>query len=120
MLSEHHERMGERRMAGPLDGLLVVDMSWGMPGSIAGMLFADYGARVVKVERPGGGREPASIRRRVFDRGKWSIELDPTTESARDHLLALLERADVLIEAFGPGGAEKLGFGYSTVRDRCP
>ena len=39
-------------MAGPLEGLLVVDATWGMPGSIAGMVLADYGARVVMLERP--------------------------------------------------------------------
>jgi len=57
-------------MPGPLDGLLVVDATWGMPGAVATLMLADYGARVVKLERPGG---PDGVNRRAWDRGKWTV-----------------------------------------------
>jgi len=84
---------------GPLEGLLVIDTSWGMPGGLAGMLFADYGATVIKLERPGGGANAASVLRRVVDRGKWSVELDLTGSDAAATLEALLARADVLLDS---------------------
>ena len=52
---------------GPLEGIVVVDAGWGMPSAVAGMLLADYGARVVKVERPGGGPTAQSITRAAWD-----------------------------------------------------
>jgi crotonobetainyl-CoA:carnitine CoA-transferase CaiB-like acyl-CoA transferase len=107
-------------MAGPLDGLLVLDLSWGTPGAITGMLFADYGAHVVKVERPGSGVTAGTVARAAWDRGKWSIEADVLTSEGRDTVLALMGRADVVIESFGPGRADALGLGYSAVHARWP
>ena len=89
-------------MAGPLEGLLVVDATWGMPGSIAGMVLADYGARVVKLERPHATPPSAAVLRSVVERGKWSLTLDPTDEANAATVDALLDRADVLLDA-GPG-----------------
>lgn len=80
-------------MPGPLDGLFVVDTTWGMPGGLAGMLLADYGATVLKVERPGGGADAGSLLRRVVERGKWSVTLEPSL------LEGLLARADVLLDS---------------------
>jgi crotonobetainyl-CoA:carnitine CoA-transferase CaiB-like acyl-CoA transferase len=77
---------------GPLSGTLVVDTSRGFAGAFAGMLLADYGATVVKIER-GPTSEP--LLRSVFDRGKWSIERDAADTS----IIALLDRADVLLES---------------------
>jgi crotonobetainyl-CoA:carnitine CoA-transferase CaiB-like acyl-CoA transferase len=77
---------------GPLSGTLVVDTSQGFAGAFAGMLLADHGATVVKIER-GPTSEP--LLRSVFDRGKWSIERDAADTS----ITALLDRADVLLES---------------------
>ena len=89
-------------MAGPLEGLLVIDTTWGMPGSIAGMVLSDYGAKVVKLERPHTTAPSNAVLRSVFERGKWSITLDPLDEANATTLDALLDRADVLLDA-GPG-----------------
>ncbi|HEY1280825.1 MAG TPA: CoA transferase [Acidimicrobiales bacterium] len=107
-------------MSGPLDGLLVVDASWGMPGSVTTLLLADYGARVVKLERPGGGPDGGSVNRSAWDRGKWSAELDFTDPADLGQLLKLTDRADVLVESFGVGGATALGMGYEAVHARNP
>src|SRR5881398_2512320 len=100
-------------MAGPLDGLLVVEAGWGMPAAVTGMLLADYGARVVKVERSGGGPDRESITRAAWDRGKRSVEADLSTPPGRDRLMGLLGGADVLIEAAGAGRADAAGYGYA-------
>jgi crotonobetainyl-CoA:carnitine CoA-transferase CaiB-like acyl-CoA transferase len=85
-------------------------------------MLADYGAEVVWVEPPGGDplrlHEPAAAS--VFGRGKRSVVLDLTNTQARDHVLALAERADVFIESWRPGMAEELGLGYEAVRARNP
>lgn len=107
-------------MSGPLDGLVVIDLSWGIAGSITGMLLADYGARVVKVERPGGGPDVGSVCRSTWDRGKWSVELDPATEEGHALLLSLLARADVFLESLGVDKAAELGLDYADLRPTCP
>ena len=104
-------------MPGPLDGLLVVDATWGMPGAVATLMLADYGARVVKLERPGG---PDGVNRRAWDRGKWSVELDVAAPDNAQLVSALLQRADIFVESFGAGRAEQLGLGYEQVRPSCP
>ncbi len=71
-------------MPGPLEGLVAVDASWGMPGAVTSMILADYGATVVKVERPGGGPDRDSPARAAWERGKRSVTLDLTAaEGAR-------------------------------------
>ncbi|MEW6477556.1 MAG: CoA transferase [Actinomycetota bacterium] len=107
-------------MPGPLEGLAVVDATWGMPGAVTGMLLADYGARVVKVERPGGGPDRRSVTRSAWDRGKWSVEADLSTAEGREALFGLLATADVFLESGGPGRADAAGFGYDAVHGRWP
>ena len=89
-------------MPGPLEGVLVIDTAWGLPGSITGMLLADYGATVVKLERPTADPEPAPVLRSVVERGKWSVVIDPSEEANAPTVEALLARADVLLDS-GPG-----------------
>jgi crotonobetainyl-CoA:carnitine CoA-transferase CaiB-like acyl-CoA transferase len=98
-------------MGGPLDHLLVVDTTWGSPGAIAGMLLSDYGARVVKVERPGPAVLPESDNRKVWDRGKLSVRLDPRGGDAA-RFRELVRRADVLLvsAAYGETGRRSLTF----------
>jgi len=100
--------------------LVVVDLSWGMPGAVTSMLLADYGASVVKVERPGGGPDRESPSRAVWERGKRSVTLDLATAAGTTRLGDLLGAADVLIESFPPGRAAPLGLGVDAVRREHP
>jgi crotonobetainyl-CoA:carnitine CoA-transferase CaiB-like acyl-CoA transferase len=107
-------------MAGLLDGLTVLDLSWGMAGPFTGMLLADNGADVIKVEPPGGDPFRFIPAYHVWNRGKRSIILDLKTEAGRKSLYALCAKADVLLESFQPGAAEKLGVGYDVLGKRFP
>jgi crotonobetainyl-CoA:carnitine CoA-transferase CaiB-like acyl-CoA transferase len=91
-------------MAGPLDHLLVLDTTWGPPGSIAGLLLSDYGARVVKIERTSNGAAGRSSNRAAWDRGKWSVQMDVHSDRGGVLFRDLLRRADVLLVA-APYGA---------------
>ncbi|MET7680475.1 CaiB/BaiF CoA-transferase family protein [Streptomyces sp. NPDC005423] len=99
-------------VAGPLAGCRVVELGGIGPGPFAGMFLADLGAEVVRVDRPARAAEadaggPAD----VLNRGKKSVVLDLKRHSARAALLALVGRADILIEGFRPGVTERLGIG---------
>ncbi|MGE0384160.1 MAG: CaiB/BaiF CoA transferase family protein [Gammaproteobacteria bacterium] len=109
-------------MAGPLSGLRVIDCSRGMAGTRATGLLADYGADVIWVEPPGGDpfREALKIEYAVFNRGKRSIELDLKSESGREQLFGLLAGADLFVQSWRPGVAERLGLGYEAVHARLP
>jgi crotonobetainyl-CoA:carnitine CoA-transferase CaiB-like acyl-CoA transferase len=99
-------------MGTPLGHLLVVDTTWGSPGAIAGMLLSDYGARVVKVERPGPALPAESENRKVWDRGKLSICLDARGDTGAARFRELVRRADVLLvsAAYGETGRHSLTF----------
>jgi crotonobetainyl-CoA:carnitine CoA-transferase CaiB-like acyl-CoA transferase len=85
------------------------------------MVFADHGADVVKVERPGGDLARHWAGFRMWNRGKRSVELDlRNSQSDRDALWSLLDGGDVLIQSIRPGGMDRLGFGPSEVRARAP
>ncbi|MGW0045144.1 CaiB/BaiF CoA transferase family protein [Rhodococcus sp. NPDC003348] len=107
-------------MAGPLDGLVVIDASWGMPAAISTMMLADYGARVVKLERPGGAIDADTAVRKSTDRGKWSVEADLGTAEGRAIAEQLLAGADVFVESFGAGKADALGLGYDRLHEMFP
>jgi crotonobetainyl-CoA:carnitine CoA-transferase CaiB-like acyl-CoA transferase len=107
-------------MPGPLEGLMVVDATWGMPAGIASHLLADYGATVVKLERPGGSPQGHDVLRGVLDRGKWSVEADLGTAAGMQTTHTLLAGADVWMESFGPGRAVALGLGYDELHARYP
>jgi CoA:oxalate CoA-transferase len=115
--------------AGPLAGLLIVDLSRVLAGPYATMVLADLGARVIKVEQPGTGDDSRHIgpfkngRSAYFtsiNRGKQSIALDLKAPADRVVFEALLDRADVLVENFRPGVMAKLGYGWEVLRARCP
>ena len=105
---------------GVLDGLLVLDLSWGTAGPMTTMMLADHGADVIRIEPPDGApfEEPEGYR--VWNRGKRSAVLDLRDEGDRDAFLALTRRADIVLESFAPGTAEKLGIGYESLRARNP
>ncbi|MBV9509777.1 MAG: CoA transferase [Caulobacteraceae bacterium] len=109
-------------MSRPLAGLRVLDCSLGTAGPQASGLLADYGAEVTWVEPPGGDLtrrlEPASAA--VFNRGKRSIVLDVEKAEDRERIAKLAERADVFIEGWTPGQADKLGLGFEALRARNP
>ena len=88
-----------------LDGLRVLDLSWGIAGPMTGMLLADSGADVTKIEPPGGDPFRAQLGYRVWQRGKRSAVLDLKNADDRDAFLALAKHADVVLESFAPGTA---------------
>ncbi|CAG1770779.1 partial Acetyl-CoA:oxalate CoA-transferase, partial [uncultured bacterium] len=116
----------------PLRGVRVIDLSQVMAGPFCTLLLADLGADVIKVEPPGGdlSRSMGGDRLRLtgadrapflaLNRNKRSVVLDLKLPAARDRLLALLRDADVLVESFRPGVAERLGIAWGTVSDVNP
>jgi crotonobetainyl-CoA:carnitine CoA-transferase CaiB-like acyl-CoA transferase len=102
-------------MTGVLDGLEVLDLSWGLSGPVAAMLLADHGARVTKIEPPGGDPFRPFSGSRVWTRGKRSAFLDLTDDQDRRRFQALARRADVVVESFAPGVAAKLGTDHDTL-----
>jgi alpha-methylacyl-CoA racemase len=105
---------------GPLRGLTVVELAGIGPAPFAAMLLADLGADVVLVDRPPAAAPAADLRFAPFNRGKRTVVADLKTEPGRDVVLGLLDRADVLIEGFRPGVAERLGLGPDVVLARNP
>ena len=89
------------------------------PGPFAGMVLADLGADVTLIERPGGGVDYAAGQA-ILNRGKRSIAVDLKTPEGKGVALGLAEAADVLIEGFRPGVAERLGVGPDACLGRNP
>jgi crotonobetainyl-CoA:carnitine CoA-transferase CaiB-like acyl-CoA transferase len=107
-------------MAGPLEGLLVVEASRVQGGAIAAVLLADHGADVVKLEPPGGDLTAKDLTRKGWDRGKRSIELDITTAEGLAKLAPLLERADVFLHSLEPAEQKRLGLDIASLQERHP
>ncbi len=105
---------------GVCSDLRVVDLSWGMAGPMVGMVLADFGASVVKIEPPGGDRFPRMPGAVQWNRGKRSLTLDLKDAGQRDEARRLCATADVLIESFRPGVAARLGVGYDDLRQLNP
>ena len=103
-------------MPGPLDDLRVLDLSSGPAPGIATMVLADFGADVVKVERPGGDPMRALPNSPMWLRGKRSVVLDLTTAEDRARLHDLARGSDVVVASFAPGKADALGADYETLR----
>jgi len=114
----------------PLAGVRVADLSRVLAGPYCTMVLADLGADVVKVERPEGGDETRSwgppfaggeaAYYLSVNRNKRSCALDLSKPEGRALALELCARADIVIENFKVGGADRLGVGYEHVRDRNP
>lgn len=142
--SDRHEQHQENEEAGEsgyvhvkgsLDGVLVVDLSRALAGPHAGQMLGDLGARVIKVEAPGGGDDTRSWGPPFVEgsdgesystyflscnRNKESIVLDLKTESGGRVLRELLTRADVLIENFRTGVMERLGLSSTMLAELNP
>ncbi|MCA0144591.1 CaiB/BaiF CoA-transferase family protein [Blastococcus sp. LR1] len=130
-------------MTGPLDGVLVVDLTRALAGPHAAMMLADLGARVIKVENPGsgddtrgwgppfvepdgrgGGAGGNAARESTYflsaNKNKESITLDLKDDADKAVLTELLRRADVLMENFRPGTLARLGFGTDVLAELNP
>jgi crotonobetainyl-CoA:carnitine CoA-transferase CaiB-like acyl-CoA transferase len=114
-------------MAGPLDGMVVLEVANFIAGPYAGMLLADLGAEVIKVENPDGGDpfrnwdlggdHPTFW---AYNRGKKSITLNLRKPGAREIFHRLARDADVVLENMRPGVMERLGIGYEQLRETNP
>jgi crotonobetainyl-CoA:carnitine CoA-transferase CaiB-like acyl-CoA transferase len=115
---------GEKKL--PLEGILVLELSHAVMGPTAGLILADMGADVYKVERTGQGDGTRWLKGFgagffiYFNRNKMSISIDLKSDEGRDILLRLIEKADVLIENFGPDTVQRLGVGYEVCAQRNP
>ncbi|MFG2423844.1 CaiB/BaiF CoA transferase family protein [Streptomyces sp. NPDC048448] len=105
---------------GPLAGVRVVELAGIGPGPFAAMLLADLGADVVRVDRPGGPGLGIDPEYDVTNRNKRSVVIDLKSEDGPARVLDLVERADVLVEGFRPGVAERLGVGPGACHARNP
>src|SRR6266705_3639434 len=113
-----------------LEGIRVVELSQIMAGSFCGMLLADLGAEVIKIENPRGGDDSRRMAPPYYNgesaafvavnRNKYGIALDIRTPQGSELLWRLIETADVLVENFRPGTMERLGFGYEQVHVKQP
>lgn len=119
---------------GPLAGIVVLDLSHALAGPHATMVLGDLGARVIKVERPGGGDESRSWgplvgpegedRESAYfmctNRNKESVVVDMKSAEGIGFLWELVHRADVLVENFSPGTLERLGFSVEALQEANP
>ena len=102
-------------MAGVLEGVRVLDLSWGIAGPMTTMLLADHGAQVTKIEPPGGDPFRAQLGYKVWQRGKQSAVLNLKEAQDLKTFLTLATHADVLVESFSPGVTRRLGIDYATL-----
>ncbi len=117
--------MTESKGEGPLAGIRVIELAHIMAGPVCGLMLADLGAEVIKVERaPAGDDTRRSVPPEIggesaaymmMNRGKRGIVLDLKRERGREILLRMLDTADVVIENFRKGTMERLGLGYEEV-----
>src|SRR3712207_4575512 len=105
---------------GPLQGLRVVELAGIGPGPFAAMLLADLGADVVRIDRPGARPTFGDPGVDLLTRGRRSVAVDLKHPDGVATVLALTEQADVLLEGFRPGVAERLGLGPDACLARNP
>jgi crotonobetainyl-CoA:carnitine CoA-transferase CaiB-like acyl-CoA transferase len=116
----------------PLDGVRILDFTQVMMGPCATQMLADFGADVIKVERPGTGDlsrnffgEPSeeAMNNAVFvslNRNKRSIEIDTKSDAGKQMVYDLVRTSDVVVNNFRAGVMDRLGFGYETLKDINP
>ncbi len=119
----------ENEARGPLDGLLVVDLTRVLAGPYCTLILYDLGARIIKVERPRIGDDSRHIgpflkeKSAYFmslNRGKESIALDLKDGADRNLFEEILSKADILVENYRPGTMEKLGLGWDDLHKKFP
>ena len=113
----------------PLDGVRVLELGNYIAAPTAGRLLADFGAEVIKVERPGTGDElrnwrlhkgNTSMLYRTLNRNKKSVVLDLRTDAGKQAVLELVAKCDILLENFRPGTLEKWGLGPEVLNEANP
>src|SRR3954454_8834781 len=102
-------------MAGALDGVRILDLSWGLARPLGVLLLGEQGADVIQAEPPGGAPFRAYDGARVWNRSRRSLEVDLKTARGKEIFDKLLGTADVVVESFRPGVMERLGFGFDAV-----
>lgn len=116
-------------MTQPLSGIRVLDFSTLLPGPMAGLILAEAGAEVIKIERPDFGEEmrhyappfgEASLNFALLNRGKKSLALNLKDPAVIDRLRPLIAESHVILEQFRPGVMARLGLGYDDVRKINP
>lgn len=116
-------------MAKPLEGVVVLDLSRVLAAPYTGMILADMGADVIKIERPGKGddsraygpfKNGESVYYMSLNRGKRSMTLNMKSEEGKQILKDLVKEADVLVENFRGGTMDKLGLGYDVLKEINP
>src|SRR3954468_18812111 len=123
--------LNDQPIDGPLAGVRVIDCSTVIAGPGCARHLGDFGADVIKVERPDGGdgtrgmgwTDPAdgvTLWWKLVGRNKRTITLDLKSDEGRAHMLDLCDRADVLVENFRPGTLERLGLGPDVLLARNP
>jgi CoA:oxalate CoA-transferase len=112
-------------VARPLDGVLVLDLTWVLAGPFASMVLCDLGAEVIKVERPPYGDVARTTGPYLngwsayffsINRGKKSLSIDLRRREGKDLFLRLAAKADVVMENFTPGTLDRLGLGWEALR----
>ncbi len=106
----------------PLSDLIVLDLTVNTPGPFCSMILSDLGARVIKIEPPGGDplRQSSASMFAGMNRGKESVSLNLKNNSDREVLHQLVERADIVLEGSRPGVAKRLGVDYGALSARNP
>ena len=107
-------------MAQALDGIRILDLSWGIAGPLGVLLLAEHGADVIKIEPPGGDPFRAYEGYRCWNRSRRSVVLDLKTAADADAFRALGSTADVVVESFRPGVLERLGLGWEELHALNP
>jgi crotonobetainyl-CoA:carnitine CoA-transferase CaiB-like acyl-CoA transferase len=117
--------VSDSKSAGPLSGVTVIEICQALAGPYCCMMLSDMGARVIKVEKPGGddsrGMPPHFVKGTSsyfmsINRGKESIVLDLKTPAGRDVLLKLVAKADIVVENNRPGVLDRLGLGFDAFK----
>ena len=104
---------------GPLAGVKVIEIAGIGPGPFCGMMLADMGAEVIRIDRAGGGLGGA-IPNDVLNRGRRSVAVNLKSPEGVEVVLRLCEKADIIFEGFRPGVAERLGIGPDACLARNP
>ena len=116
-------------MAGPLDGVRIIDITSVIAGPFATMILGDLGATVIKIESPRGDDSRhlgppflhgTGVPFLGLNRNKYSLCLNLKQPAAIDVVYRLAESADVFLESNRPGAMERLGLGYEVLRQRNP
>ena len=115
-------------MAGPMEGIRIVDLTTMVSGPMAAAMLADQGAEVIKVESPRGdemryiGNKRNDVTAAFFscNRGKRSISVDLSSDEGKSVLRAIVAEADVFMQNFRPGAIERMGFSDEALRELNP